>query len=642
MKSSLTRSSDEHPSRMKDQLSPQGKKQHKRKRTTSSGRRIILSCNHLRRRRSGFHSYASSSFFIIWLACLIPLARSQDERAILESFYDGTGGSSWERDTNWKSSSPICTWFGITCENGDTNGNQNIVQINLSENNLNGAIPAEFWRLPKLQRLILRGNNIVDANFSGLETETPSPIDTIVMPENQIKSIAGIHHAKDTLISLNLNKNQLNEPLEEVFYELSNLEELYLAFNQISGTMSSQIGKLNQLIELYLFDNNLSGNLPSELGLLNKCEILGLGNNDWSGSLPTEMNQMVNIRDLSAHRVVDSTAAATSDTSSNSAGLTGPLLAFDSMPFLSLLLLDGNSLTGTIPDEFLRHNKNVKSPISISLTDNKLEGSIPNELARFERIFLDITGNRIESISDDFCTIGGWMGGLVEEFGCDAILCPKNTFSPGGRATTQDNCEPCLGEDYLGARECSSAVSKLKTWEILLELYAATSGSRWENRDGWEEAFGDATGSDASDNEAFDSIDFCSGFHGILCQNGEITELALPGNNLFGTVPESLLFLSSLNTLELSGNNLVVPNFSGGGQNPNLRSIILSNTKVQSLDGIGKFSALQSLYLDGTDVGGALPDELFDLTTLELLQLQHGNLQGSIPSKIGKLSALIE
>lgn len=65
-----------------------------------------------------------------------------------------------------------------------------------------------------------------------------------------------------------------------------------------------------------------------------------------------------------------------------------------------------------------------------------------------------------------------------------------------------------------------------------------------------------------------------------------------------------------------------------------------ANVKVQKLEGIGDIEGLRLLYLDGLDIEGPLPDELFDLTDLRILHLQHGSFSGPLPSKVGQLSNL--
>jgi Leucine-rich repeat (LRR) protein len=572
--------------------------------------------------------------FLQLAAWLLPLVASQDEKALLVKFYDSTGGGDWTTNTNWKSTENICSWFGVICEEGGT-ANSGVVQIILNENNLNGAIPPDLWRLPKLIRLSVRKNSISSAGFEGLDTDDPqssprSPINQLGFSENYLTEITGIGHAKETLKDFNINKNQIGAlPIE--FYDLTNLETMYIAFNQITGTLPGLIGKLAKLTELYAFDNAMTGSIPSEIGLLGRCQILGLGNNAFTGILPTEINQMVNIRDLSIHHVTGDKGGV---------GLSGPVPTFGDMPFLALLFLDGNSLSGTIPSDFLRHNNNTNVPISVGLANNNLTGAVPKSLERFESLSIDLVGNRIDEIPPELCELGGWMGGAVEEYNCDAILCGKNTYSEHGRAVNDDDvCQSCFDDNpYLGATTCSTAPSEREPWRILAGFYLALTGDKWEVKDGWEiiETFSETGFFEKSDVK----LDVCDGWYGVICDGGEITEISLPRNDLFGTVPDSIFALPSLQIFDISGNNVQITDFKAATEASNLTALVMSNVKVQKLDGIGDIVGLRLLYLDGLDIEGPLPDELFDLTDLRILHLQHGSFSGPLPSGVGQLSNL--
>ena len=41
------------------------------------------------------------------------------DRAVLEAFYDATGGASWTDSTNWKTSAPLGDWYGVTTDSSD-------------------------------------------------------------------------------------------------------------------------------------------------------------------------------------------------------------------------------------------------------------------------------------------------------------------------------------------------------------------------------------------------------------------------------------------------------------------------------------------------------------------------------------------
>lgn len=563
-----------------------------------------------------------------------------NEAVYLNKLYDSAAGDNWKDNTNWKSKEPVCSWFGVTCEDGSPTDGEGVTQIDMNHNNLNGKIPPEIWKLPKLKQLNLRGNLLTSASFEELRTPTDkaprSPIETIILSENHITDMKGIGYAGDTLTNLNLNKNQIDEELPIELFQLTNLETLFLAFNNILGTIPTLIGRLSKLSEVYAFNNRFTGQIPSEFGLLDNCQILGLGDNLLTGTLPTELNQMVNMRDLSIHHV------QAADGQPKHPGLSGPLLTFGDMPFLTLLFLDGNSFTGTIPSDFLRHNNNLDTPVSVALSYNNITGALPKSLERFESLSIDLVGNRITEIPPELCEKGGWMGGLVEEYKCDAILCGKNSYSLEGRTIADDStCQPCSDDyPYLGAETCSTDASQQSPWKVLAGFYLAMSGSKWTVRTGWDAFDILFDGGVAADLEAM-NIDVCAGFYGVTCnEDGEVTRISLPKNEMFGSIPPTVFTLPKLEVFDLSNNNVEMKDLRSVGRAEGLSSLVLSNVKLDSISGVGDLKLLEQLYLDGLNIQGTLPDELFDLTNLRTLHLQHGSFAGTLPPLIGQLTQL--
>ena len=588
----------------------------------------------------GLHFIAAACILFVQLSTVV----ATDERESLMKLYEATGGANWNNQTNWATQKSYCTWFGVVCGDGDDQKENSgaVTRVLLNQNNLNGEIPPEFWHLPHLQHAQFRGNSITGAGLEGLKPDDSnnvrkSPIELIVLSENDLTDITGIGYAKETLKNLNLNKNQLDKSLPDEFFQLTNLETVYMAFNQIQGTLPTLIGKLSKLTELYAFSNQLTGSIPSEIGLLDVCQILGLGNNQFSGHLPKEINNMVNMRDLSVHHLVHQNAGDKEE----HPGLSGPLPSFGDMPYLTLLFLDGNSLTGTIPSDFLRHNENTNVPISIGLAGNLLTGALPKSLERFQSLSLDLVGNAITEIPPELCELGGWMGGLVEKYGCDAILCPKKTFNKDGRATGDSTlCKPCEDDtDVLGSRTCSTDPSKLKPWQILAGFYRALAGELWTVSEGWNIL--DSKLSTATEEEVDSlNVDICDNFYGVICENGEITQISLPKNEMFGTIPDSIFELSTLRMFDVSGNNVQMKDFRAVARAKSLSTLVLSDIKINSLDGVGDIDSLHLLYLDGINIKEPIPEALFELTNLKILHLQHGSFTGTLPTLVGKLSNL--
>jgi Leucine-rich repeat (LRR) protein len=572
-----------------------------------------------RRRQLGLGKAVVWGTTIVAFCCLwLPIVSGIDERVHLLKLYEATNGPAWKRSANWNSDDSVCSWFGITCEPID--GVDVVIKIELHRNNLNGKVAPELWKLPHLKHIDMRNNLLTSASFEGLkasgDSNSTSPIEVILLSENHLTDLNGIGNAKATLRELNANRNQIDDNLSPDVFDCTNLELLHFSFNQITGTLPTRIGMLTKLTEFYASDNRISGQLPKEIGMLNVCQVFALGNNLLSGTLPTELDNMVNVRELSLHK---------------NTGITGSLLSLGDMPYLEFLTLEGNSLSGSIPSDFLRHNNNTPKPVTIDLSHNNITGTLPKSLERFETLSIDLVGNMIEEIPTELCEKGGWMGGLVEQFGCNAILCGKDTYNREGRADDKGDCISCKDNyPYLGATACSSATQE--PWEVLADFYEGMSGYKWTTNDGWN-IFADASAN-------VSNAQICDSFYGVGCDGDQISNISLPDNELFGAVPDCIFSLSSLQMLDLSNNNIQLTDMRGTGRAHALKSLKLSNVKIKSLDGIGNLTSLEELYLDGLSIVEPLHYEIFQLTKLKILDLQHSKFEGALPTLIRQLSHL--
>ena len=103
---------------------------------------------------------------------------------------------------------------------------------------------------------------------------------------------------------------------------------------------------------------------------------------------------------------------------------------------------------------------------------------------------------------------------------------------------------------------------------------------------------------------------------------GRVTGLALPENNLAGTITaalEPLRELAALTTLDLSGNSLT-------GDIPGAA--------------LGDFTGLTSLNLGGNSLTGNIPTQLGSLTSLTSLDLGGNSLTGALPTELDSLTSL--
>jgi hypothetical protein len=76
--------------------------------------------------------------------------------------------------------------------------------------------------------------------------------------------------------------------------------------------------------------------------------------------------------------------------------------------FYRFLDLSDNSISGTIPSSFLESSNITNRVIEVVLDNNNIEGLIPSSLAKFSRLDIRLSDNRIEGIATDLCENNNW------------------------------------------------------------------------------------------------------------------------------------------------------------------------------------------------------------------------------------------
>jgi Leucine-rich repeat (LRR) protein len=257
--------------------------------------------------------------------------------------------------------------------------------LNLQLNNLVCDLPPSLFQLPRLEKLDLGSNNIT-LNFTQLSNAHKSNLRELRLPNTQVSSLAGIER-------------------------LDGLTVFDASFSNLTGSFPSDaLSPLSNLRVLSLSGNSLSGRLTAS----QSSDFL-MGERSYLRIIRLDQNQF-----------------------------SGPVPAFTGMTTLMVLSLSGNGFNGTLPsDLLLRRPSDSDLPITIDLSRNRLEGTVPEELARFKVANLFLAGNRIEALPPSLCAKAGWNSGDVGRYGCDALLCPPRSRSEVGRRSPTDECRPC-------------------------------------------------------------------------------------------------------------------------------------------------------------------------------------------------------
>lgn len=540
------------------------------------------------------------------------------ERTALELIYTECGGPGWAARNNWFNKAvSICLWDGVRCD-----ADNQVSAITLRANLLGGTFPSleVFENIPSLTSLVLDGN-IVKFTFEGIALATN--LVTLDLTHTELASVSGVDKASN-LKNLYIASNNLKGGLPSEILALTALTRLAVAFNDLTGPIPNNLVDISNLEFLSLHDNELTGTIPSTLGQLSKLVFLLLQSNSFSGSIPTQLNFLESLGFFSL----------SDQQGDGGKGLSGRIPSFATLTNLKKIDLSKNQLTGTIASDFL-DRVSIQSFEHLSLAQNRLTGEIPNILSKFPAEQYDFTDNEISKLGDGLCSRD--LGGVVEEYGCDAVLCPKGMWNSKGRQLNgDDECESCPDNTFFGATQCGGSggpsltqppitVSDLSDNEILTLLFDGTKGSSWKRKDHWKQT----------------SMPVCDWF-GIRCDKdgkNRIEHIVLSANNMMGTVPKEIFSLPYLKTLVLDSNNVHV-DLSDIKSARRLEMLDVSATAIDNLTGIGGASQLRELHIKQNALAGTFPVEIFQLTSLQQIDFDFNSFTGPLKHGIGQLSNL--
>jgi len=226
----------------------------------------------------------------------------------------------------------------------------NLEYLDLSINELTGALPLEIGNWVNLQVLILTYNKL-----SG------------TIPYE----IGNLH----SLTYLELGNNDFSGSIPPEIGDLQNLISLHLRYNQLSGTIPQEIGNLKNLDNLHIYNNNLSGEIPSSIGNLTNLTYLGVSSNQLTGPIPL---QLFNLEKLKLLILANN-------------NFTGEFpKEISSLTDLNMLRIDGNEFYGVLTDSIL----SIKNLKGIWIENNNFTG-IPNFSKKESLIRLKIFNNNL-------------------------------------------------------------------------------------------------------------------------------------------------------------------------------------------------------------------------------------------------------
>ncbi|XP_068639542.1 receptor-like protein EIX2 [Aristolochia californica] len=239
---------------------------------------------------------------------------------------------------------------------------KNLSLIDLSKNNLRGSIPPTIGNCRYL--LVLN----LSENF--LEGDIP-------------ESIGSLNFVR----YLHMEKNNLSGQIPYSIYNCSYLETVDLGENRLFGNIPAMIGTFSRLRKLRLRSNLLSGKIPPQLAQTQFLHVLDLAYNNLTGLIPPSFGKLFAMRNRYEYDVVQSYV-------DNLFVLRkGQMQEYKStLSLVTSLDLSNNNLEGQIPEELTKSS----DLLLLNLAHNRFTGNIPKNIGNLSLLeSLDFSSNQL-------------------------------------------------------------------------------------------------------------------------------------------------------------------------------------------------------------------------------------------------------
>jgi len=306
------------------------------------------------------------------------------------------------------------------------NFGNSLVDLDLSNNHLQGSIPDAFTNMTSLRTLNLSSNQLQgDLSSFGQMCS----LNKLYISENnltgELSQLFGC--VENSLEILQLDGNQLHGSLPDIT-RFTFMRELNLSWNQLNGSLPEQFSQRSELVLLYLNDNQLTGSL-TDVAMLSSLRELGISNNRLDGNVSESIGSLFQLEKLhvggnslkgvmSEAHFSNLSKLTVLDLSDNSLALKfesnwAPTFQLDDIflsscnlgpPFPQWLRNQNNfvnldisntGISDTIPDWFWNlSNSNLQL---LDLSHNKMSGFLPDFSSKYSNLqHIDLSFNQFE------------------------------------------------------------------------------------------------------------------------------------------------------------------------------------------------------------------------------------------------------
>ncbi|XP_059070373.1 probable LRR receptor-like serine/threonine-protein kinase At4g36180 [Cryptomeria japonica] len=557
----------------------------------------------------------------------------------------------------WANGTDCCEWYGIECDEHKNH----VVEIRwMPDRNGYGA-----------------EGGIMSDNLCKYPSLTGIVISDVGLIGNLPSCLGKLHFLEDIIIEY----NGLGGVIPLSICMLTNLSYISLRGNQLSGSLPSCLNNLSSLRSLQISDNRLSGQIPFTWGNLPLLEFLDVSFNQLRATLPLSFAGLSSLTDLHArgNRFNESAPSWGLPSSikllsfSLNHELTISEIFFRNLTNLWRLSLSNSTLnisTSWIPNFQLSE---------LELVSCKMDGQIPPWIStQFSLYSLTLADNGLVG------EIPSWLWAMAASF--DELNISQNHLhgslfpnGPNSGIGILDVSSNALSGNIPSEWPALTKLIEGPPLQLMLNdnLFTGNIPPSLCNSSLWLQLH--------LENNMLDGmIPWC-----LIEDGSRIYDLNLGGNSLEGSMPQRLIFSSSIQYLVLKNNQLsgiFAPSFTnytflqlldiGQNNSPDIFQsqlgifhlfkcciedgyVLLSslpyeggNSRSSSLGGLGMaskgtelyytyiLSTLISIDLSNNQLNGDVPLDLGKLNGLRFLNLSMNSLNGIIPHSLGDMSQL--